>query len=149
MPISDCSNISVVCCGADASVPQVAALMRKHHVGAVLVVEGGADNRVPLGIVTDRDIVMESIALDIDASVLTAGDVMSAPIVSVAADAGLVETLRLMRNHQIRRMPVVAPGGSLYGIVTADDIINLLAMEMSLMTAAIVGQPLREGRMRK
>jgi CBS domain-containing protein len=149
MPISECSNIGVVCCEADTTVPRVAALMRKHHVGDVIVVEGPAENRMPLGIITDRDIVLEAIALDIDTSVLTAGDLMSAPLVTVAEDAGLVETLRLMRNHKIRRMPIVTPSGSLYGIVTADDIMNLLAMEMSLMTAAIVEQPLREGRMRK
>ncbi|MDB5729535.1 MAG: hypothetical protein JWQ00_2740 [Noviherbaspirillum sp.] len=149
MPISECSNIGVVCCEADSTVPAVAALMRKHHVGDVIVVEGAAENRMPLGIITDRDIVIEAVALDIDTSVLTAGDLMSAPLVTVAENAGLVETLRLMRNHKIRRMPVVTPSGSLYGIVTADDIMNLLAMEMSLMTAAIVEQPLREGRMRK
>jgi CBS domain-containing protein len=149
MPISECSNIGVVCCEADATVPAVAALMRKHHVGDVLVVEGAAENRMPLGIITDRDIVIEAVALDIDTGVLTAGDLMSAPLVTIAENAGLVETLRVMRNHKIRRMPVVTPSGSLYGIVTADDIMNLLAMEMSLMTAAIVEQPLREGRMRK
>jgi CBS domain-containing protein len=149
MPISECSNIGVVCCEADSTVPAVAALMRKHHVGDVIVVEGAAENRMPLGIITDRDIVIEAVALDIDTSVLTAGDLMSAPLVTVAENAGLVETLRLMRNHKIRRIPVVTPSGSLYGIVTADDIMNLLAMEMSLMTAAIVEQPLREGRMRK
>jgi CBS domain-containing protein len=149
MPISECSNIGVVCCEADATIPDVAALMRKHHVGDVIVVEGQAENRIPLGIITDRDIVIEAVALDIDASVLTAGDLMSAPLVSVAEDAGLVETLRQMRSHKIRRVPVVTPAGTLYGIVTADDIMNLMAMEMSLMTAAIVEQPIKEGRMRK
>jgi CBS domain-containing protein len=149
MPISECSNIGVVCCEADTSVPDVAALMRKHHVGDVIVVEKTAASRVPIGIVTDRDIVMETVALQVDTKVFTASDIMTAPIVTVGADEGLIETLRLMRNHKVRRMPVVTQAGTLYGIVTADDIINLLAMELSMMTAAIVEQPIREGRMRK
>ncbi|MEN3295839.1 MAG: hypothetical protein V7642_5092 [Burkholderiales bacterium] len=149
MPISECSNIGVVCCPADASIPEVAALMRKHHVGDVIVVEETAASRIPIGIVTDRDIVMETVALDVDADVFTAGDLMTAPVVTVGEDEGLIETLRVMRNNKVRRMPVVTRAGTLFGIVTADDIINLLAMELSMMTAAIVEQPMKEGRLRK
>jgi CBS domain-containing protein len=149
MPISECSNIGVVCCGADASIPEVAALMRKHHVGDVVVVEEAAASRVPIGIVTDRDIIMETVALDVDADVFTASDIMTAPLVTVREDDGLIETLRLMRNNKVRRMPVVTGAGTLFGIVTADDIINLLALELSMMTAAIAEQPMKEGRLRK
>jgi predicted transcriptional regulator len=92
---------------------------------------------------------METVALDVDADVFTAGDLMTAPVVTVGEDEGLVETLRLMRNSKVRRMPVVTRAGTLFGIVTADDIINLLAMELSMMTAAIVEQPMKEGRLRK
>jgi CBS domain-containing protein len=149
MPISECSNIGVVCCEADASVPDVAALMRKHHVGDVVVVEQTAASRIPIGIVTDRDIIMETVAPEVDPKVFTAGDIMSAPVVTVNEGEGLIETLRLMRNNKVRRMPVVTDAGTLFGIVTVDDIINLLAMELSMMTAAIVEQPMKEGRLRK
>jgi CBS domain-containing protein len=149
MPISECCNIGVVCCEADASMPQVAALMRKHHVGDVIVVEDREGERVPIGIVTDRDIVIETIALELDAKVFTASDIMNVPLVTACMDDGLIETMRLMRDHKIRRIPVVTKTGTLYGIVTADDIIGLLAMELSTMTSAIVDQPLREGQLRK
>ena len=149
MAINECCNIDVVCCGADTSIPDVAALMRKHHIGDVMVVEDREGLRMPIGIVTDRDIVIETIALHVDADAFTAGDLMSAPIATVREDAGFVETLRLMRNHQVRRMPVVTAGGSLFGIVTADDIIKLLGMELSLIAAAIGEQPVREGQLRK
>ena len=148
MPIRECSNIGVVCCEANATIPEVAALMRKHHVGDVIVTENGED-RVPIGIVTDRDIVIETIALALDTKVFTAGDIMTAPIVTVYEEEGFVETLRIMRANKIRRMPVVTDTGALYGIVTADDVINLLVMELSLMTSAIIEQPLREGQLRK
>ena len=149
MPIDECCNIGVVCCEANASIPEVAGLMRKHHVGDVIVIEKKDEQRVPIGIVTDRDIVIETIALQLDANVFLAGDIMSTPIITVREDEGLIETLHLMRTHKVRRMPVVTAAGTLFGIVTADDIVNLLAMELSLMTAAIVEQPIRESRLRK
>jgi CBS domain-containing protein len=149
MPISECSNIGVVCCEPDASVPDVAALMRKYHVGDVIVIEKTSASRIPIGIVTDRDIIMETVALQVDPKVFTAGDIMTAPLVTVNEKEGLIETLRLMRTNKVRRMPVVTDAGTLFGIVTADDIINLLAMELSMMTAAIVEQPMKEGRLRK
>lgn len=149
MPISECCNLGVVCCEADATIPELAGLLRKHHVGDVIVVENRDGARMPIGIVTDRDIVIETIAVQLDAQVFTAGDIMSAPLVTVREQDGFVETLRLMRNHRIRRMPVVDEDGALCGIVTADDIISLLTMELSLMSAAIADQPAQEGRLRR
>jgi CBS domain-containing protein len=149
MSINECCNIGVVSCEADTPISDVAALMRKHHVGDVVVVDNTEKQGVPVGIVTDRDIVIETIALDVDAKVFTAGDLMSAPVVTVREDEGLVETLQRMRNYKVRRMPVVTPSGTLFGIVTVDDIVNLLAAELSMMTGVIVEQPLQEGRLRK
>lgn len=149
MSISECSNIGVVCCEADTPIPDVAALMRKHHVGDVVVVEKKEGSSIPIGVVTDRDIVIETIALQLDAKVFTAGDIMNAPIVTARESEGLIEILRVMREHKIRRMPIVTDAGTLYGIVTADDIINLLAAELSLMTGAIIEQPAREAERRK
>ena len=149
MPISECCNIGVVCCEADTSIPDVAALMRKHHVGDVVVIEKKDEDRVPIGILTDRDIVIETISLQLDVNLFSASDFMSAPVVTVREDEDFVETLRLMRKHKIRRMPVVTHAGTLYGIVTIDDIVNLLAMELSLLTGAIVEQPIKEGMLRK
>lgn len=149
MSLKECCNVGVICCDADTPLPEVAALMRKHHVGDVIVIEDKDGSRMPLGIVTDRDIVMETISVQIDASVFTAGDIMTSPLVCAREDEGFVETLRLMRQHKIRRMPIVTQAGALCGIVTADDLINLLAMELSLLTAAIIDQPMKEGKLRK
>ena len=76
---------------------------------------------MPIGIVTDRDIVIETIALQLDADTFLAGDLMSAPIVTVTVgeDARFIETLRLMHNHKVRRMPVVTTADdTLFGAVT-------------------------------
>ena len=149
MPISECCNIGVIYCEATASLPDVAALMRKHHVGDVVVVENKNGERVPVGIVTDRDIVIETIALQLDVNVFTAGDIMTPSLVTVREDEGFIETLRLMRHHKIRRMPIVTQAGTLFGIVTADDIINLLTMELSMMTGTIIEQSRKEEQLRR
>jgi CBS domain-containing protein len=149
MPISECCKLDVVCCDPELSLPDTAALMRKHHVGDVIVVEAQAGARVPIGIVTDRDIVIETMALQLDATLFTAGDIMNSPLVTVRENTGFVDTLRLMRSHGVRRMPVVTEAGTLYGMVTADDIVRTLALELSLITEAMSGQMSHERRLRK
>jgi CBS domain-containing protein len=142
--------MNVICCEVDTNVAAVAALMRKHHVGDVIVTENNAEGlRMPVGIVTDRDILVESISLDIEARLFTAGDMMTAPVITVTEDASLFDAINLMRTKKIRRLPVVAQAGSLFGIVTSDDILNILASELSLMAAAMVEQPVREESLRK
>jgi CBS domain-containing protein len=98
MSVSECCNIGVVCCEADATIPEVAGLMRKHHVGDVIVIENRDGGRVPVGIVTDRDIVIEAVAVQLDVEVFTASDIMNTPLVTVRTDEGLVETLRTYRT---------------------------------------------------
>lgn len=149
MPISECCSTEVVCCDADTLVQEVAELMRGEHVGDIVVVETRDGKRMPVGIVTDRDIILEIVALRLDISAFTAGDIMTAPLVTVRQDDGVFETLRTMRNHRIRRVPVVTPEGALFGIVTADDVINVLSNELSMMADTLVDQPAREAYMRK
>ena len=149
MPISECCKLDVVCCDPELSLPDTAALMRKHHVGDVVVIEARSGARVPIGIVTDRDIVIETMALQLDAALFTAGDIMNTPLVTVKENTGFVETLRLMRSNGIRRMPVVTETGTLYGMVTADDIVRTLALELSLITEAMSGQTAQERKLRK
>lgn len=149
MPIRECCNINPICCDADSSLPQVAALMRTHHIGDVIVTEEQDGKPVPIGIVTDRDIVVAVVAEDADMSAFTAADLMSAPVAVALESDGVLETLRLMRSRKIRRLPVVSEAGALTGIVTADDIFNLLAMEMSMMADIIIDQPAREARLRR
>jgi CBS domain-containing protein len=148
MPISDCCTLDVVCCTLDTGIFEVAALMRKHHVGDVVVVQDAGALRTPVGIVTDRDIVLETIALQVDAQAFSAADLMSSPVLTVPHDAGLVDTLRLMRHHLVRRAAVLGSDGALLGIVSADDIVKLLALEMSLITDAISKQAALEARAR-
>ncbi|TCS39461.1 CBS domain protein [Paucimonas lemoignei] len=149
MAISECCNIGVVCCEEGTSIPEIAHLMRKHHVGDVVVVRHEEDKRIPIGIITDRDIVVETIAEQVDMNLVTAGDIMSTPLITVHENESFAESLRLMRHHKIRRLPIVDERGILYGIVSAGDIAHLLAAELSMLTTTITEQPLAERQVRR
>lgn len=149
MPIKECSSTNVITCGTDASVPEVAELMRRHHVGAVVVTAVGDGEAVPIGIVTDRDIVVETVALQLDVPVFTAGDIMTSPVVTVSEEEGIIEALRIMRTSSVRRLPVIDSENRLVGIVSSDDLLRLLSKEFAMMTDAIVAQREAESRLRR
>jgi CBS domain-containing protein len=150
MSIREYCNLNVICCEADAPIAEVAMLMRKHHVGDVIVVDNQQEGaRIPIGIITDRDILIETIALDIEAKLFTASDLMSAPVTTVQEDAKVAEALGIMRGKRIRRLPVVTRAGTLFGMVTTDDFVNLLAAELSMIAGLMVEQTITEGRLRK
>ncbi len=150
MFIRDYCNMNVICCEPDTPIAEVAALMRRHHVGDVVVIDSQhQDQRVPLGIVTDRDILVETIALDIEARVFTASDLMSSPLTTVQEDAGLADALGIMRGKRVRRLPVVNRAGGLFGMVTSDDLLNVLSAELSMLAGLMIEQTITEGRLRK
>ena len=131
MPISEFCNRDVVFATRKMSVPEAAQLMRQFHVGDLVVVDELESKRVPVGIVTDRDMVIQIIAKSLDFNDFCVGDIMSPQLVSVQEKEGVFETIRLMRAKGVRRIPVVNQEGGLEGIVSADDMLDLLAEEMT------------------
>ncbi|NIP74088.1 MAG: CBS domain-containing protein [Gammaproteobacteria bacterium] len=121
----------VVVADAHMSVPELARLMRSYHVGDIVVVEERGGERVPEGIVTDRDLVVEVLAEEVDLNAVTAADIMSADLLVVGEGDDLWETVERMRDRGVRRAPVVNQRGGLEGILTVDDLIDLLAEQMS------------------
>jgi len=130
MPISEICNREVVIVQRHNTIVEAAQLMRQHHVGDVVVVEERGGVRVPVGIVTDRDLVVEIMAPAIDQTVITVGDIMVTELATVKENAGLSETIEYMRAKGVRRVPVVDRGGGLVGILTLDDLLELLAEEL-------------------
>lgn len=148
MPISEFCNREVVFATRKTSIPEAAQLMRQYHVGDLVVVDEAEGRRVPVGIVTDRDIVIEIIAKSLDLEEFTVGDIMGPQLVSVQADEGVFETIRLMRTKGIRRIPVINREGGLEGIVSADDILDLLAEEMAELAKVAPREQVREAKTR-
>lgn len=148
MPIGEFCNREVVIAGLDTSVPEAAQLMRQHHVGSVVVVESLTGGRRPVGVVTDRDLVIEVLAKQVSPDSLTVGDLVTGEVATVRTDAGVFDTLHYMREHGYRRMPVVDDGGQIAGIVTLDDYVALFAEELMEMTRLMVTEQQREGKRR-
>jgi CBS domain-containing protein len=122
--------------------------MRKHHVGDLVVVDDVDGKRVPVGIVTDRDMVIEVIAQSLVLDEFSVGDIMSPQLVSVQEKEGVFETIRLMRAKGVRRIPVINQEGGLAGIVSADDILDLLAEEMAELAKVAPREQEREAKAR-
>ncbi len=137
MPVSELCNREVVIMSPRDTVLEAARLMRQHHVGDVLVVEERGKVRVPVGIVTDRDLVLEIVAPKLDAEAITVGDIMFTELATIKEDAGLFDAVGYMRSKGVRRLPVVDGRGGLIGILTLDDLIELLADEMSALAKLV------------
>jgi len=114
------------------SIVDAAKRMRLLHVGTVIVVEQRDGRQVPVGILTDRDIVLSVVASDPDhLSFLSVSDAMSDDLLAAVEDTTLPDALKLMQERGVRRLPVVDQVGTLVGIVTADDVIRFLADELN------------------
>ena len=121
----------------------VAQLMRKHHIGALVVVDAEEKTR-PVGIVTDRDLVLELMAESLDPAIFTAGDIMSVDLVFVSPDMDAMDAVQLMRRHRLRRLVIADDATRLVGIVTMEDVLELLARELVDLAAALAGARDRE-----
>lgn len=126
-----------------------ARLMRENHVGSlVVVVDETGGKPIVVGMLTDRDIVTSVLASDLDCSILTVEDVMSTDVVTVREDDSLIDVMQIMRRKGVRRVPVVGAEGELLGLVTLDDLLEILAQELGLLVSAIETEAQRERRLR-
>jgi CBS domain-containing protein len=127
-----------------------ARLMREKHVGCLAVVdqvESGKHPR-PVGVLTDRDIVVAVVAQAIDPARVSVGDIMTrAPVTANGTDSP-EQAARTMRRAGVRRLPVVDQQGELVGVVSLDDVLEYLAGELQSVAAAIRHEQQVERRLR-
>jgi CBS domain-containing protein len=137
MKVGELCTREVVIIEKNASVLEAAKLMRTFHVGDVVVVEPHPDDRIPVGILTDRDIVVELIAGGVDLQSVTVGDVISYELITALEDDDVIETVKRMRSKGVRRIPVVNSRGGLEGILSLDDLLDLLAEQLNDIVSLI------------
>jgi CBS domain-containing protein len=126
-------------------VVDAARRMRTSHVGDLVVVEERDGRRVPIGIVTDRDIVIAAVAGDPDhINYLLLSDVMTSDLVTAAEQESIESALKKMHEHGIRRLPIVDGTGTLVGILTLDDILRYLTGQQSELVALVASEQQRE-----
>jgi CBS domain-containing protein len=114
--------------------------MRQRHVGALVVVTQRDAVVVPVGMLTDRDIVCGQILKRADLHCLTVADVMSAPVSVVREGQGVEEAIALLGARGLRRAPVVNSSGELVGILTLDDLLPAVASELNTLAGLVGGQ---------
>jgi signal-transduction protein with cAMP-binding, CBS, and nucleotidyltransferase domain len=137
MPISQICNREVIVARHDKNVLEAAKLMRQYHVGTVVVVEEQDGRQVPRGIVTDRDLVVEILAAEVDPKRIQIGDIVTEELISVRENCGIFKAIEYMRHKGVRRLPVVDDAGVLIGLVTLDDLLALLAEELSALAKLV------------
>ncbi|AGA34986.1 CBS domain protein [Thioalkalivibrio nitratireducens DSM 14787] len=145
MSVGEICNKEVVSIDRKASVYEAARMMRNHHVGSLVVVDQNSTTPMkPVGIVTDRDLVVEIMAKEVPEEVLTAGDIIAPELLTARESDGIWETIMRMRAMGVRRLPVVNAGGNLSGILTMDDLLKFLADEFSDIVRLIRREQIRE-----
>ena len=140
-------NVSIAL--RDTTLPGAARLMRESHVGCLVVVDEVAGKRIVVGLLTDRDIVTAVIAADLDPATLRAEDVMSTDLVTAREDDSLIDLMHTMRRKGVRRIPVLGAQDELVGLITLDDVLDILAQELGLLVAIIDSEGQRERQLRK
>jgi CBS domain-containing protein len=137
MTINLICNHNVATAAASDGIVDAAARMREEHVGNLIVVERRGSSVVPIGILTDRDIVVGVVAKRVAPDTLTVGDAMTRNLLTVREGDDVAFALREMRRRGVRRAPVVGERGELVGIVSLDDVIQHLATELGRLADAI------------
>ena len=148
MSAGEYCNREVIIAEKRQSIRDAAKLMRQQHVGTVVIVEHSIAGKIPQGILTDRDIVVELLAQDVDPDAVEIGDVMSTALITVNEETKLLDALRLMRENAVRRLIVVERSGALVGILSVDDVIELMHEQLADVSALISNEVANERKRR-
>src|SRR5262249_13167442 len=147
MKIERLCNREVTLAYENERIDEIARRMRARHVGSVIVVPRDKGS-APIGVLTDRDIVVEVLAAGLDYRNVTVGEVMSREPATVREDDDVVDALRIMRTRGVRRLPVVAASGALAGIVAIDDLLEFFAGQVDDVVRAIGREQTQEAQVR-
>lgn len=149
MTVGQICSRDVVVAHRDDTIAEAARRIRTRHVGTLVVVDTEPGGHVPLGMVTDRDIVVSVLADDGEhIDMLRVSDVMSRELVIAREQEDLAEALKRMRLHGIRRLPVVNDRGHLVGILAFDDLIEHVTRELEDLAALVGREQEREREVR-
>lgn len=150
MNVRSLCDTQVVTIRANDELSTAAALMRDRHVGYLIVADplplGGWSK--PIGVLTDRDIVVEVLAKDLDPKSVTVEDVMTRNPVVVDEGRSLDHALGEMRRVGIRRIPVVGAAGQLIGVLSLDTVVEHLSRELADLSGSIRGERQMEQTLR-
>ena len=148
MSVGEICNREVIVIQRDEPVLEAARLMRTYHVGALIVIDKPNDRAIPVGIVTDRDLVVEVLATELDETVITVGDIMTQELFTLKENTATYDAIDFMRRKTVRRLPIVDDAGELVGILTLDDVLEILSEEMLDLAKLVRYEQKKETRYR-
>ena len=150
MHVGNLCHKAVVTVRQSDEISSAAALMRDRHVGYLVVVEPDLHDGSlrPVGVLTDRDLVVSVLAHDVIPQTLCVGDVMTRQPVLIAASESLDKALQAMRRIGVRRLPVVGTLGELQGVLSMDDIIDTLAGQLQAVAGSLRNEQVIEVALR-
>lgn len=144
MTIGELCNREVIIISEDESCAEAARIMRHFHVGDLIVIVESEGGRRPVGILTDRDIVLQVVANNANANTVRVKEIMSSELVTAKEEDGIYETMKRMRLHGVRRMPIVDQQGYLVGILSADDFLEYLCEELDSLIGLFYNERSKE-----
>lgn len=131
MTIGELCNRDTFIVQKEENILEAARLMRVFNVGDLIVVSSDKEGNMPIGILTDRDIIIKTVAENGDPQIVTVADIMSKELVTAKEEDGVYESIEKMRRHGVRRLPVVDKKGYLAGILSVDDLLEFLGEEVN------------------
>ena len=149
MQLKDVCTPEVICCAPSTSVLEAARLMRRHHVGDLVVVQDPEGDRLPLGVVTDRDLVVEVLGNDRDASTTTVKSLLTPRVVIAQETEDTSVVLERMKANGVRRVPIVDHAGRLTGIITFDDLLRLCVGDAAALLEVMTKGATHEKHLRR
>jgi CBS domain-containing protein len=131
MNVGEICSRNVIHIAPHNSVLDVARIMREQHVDSVVVVDYLDGEIRPQGMITDRDLVHEVLAAQIDPTVVTAEDILTSELICVTETHNVTDALKYMRYYGVRKAPVVNIEGVLVGLFSIEDSLSTLSEEFS------------------
>jgi predicted transcriptional regulator len=144
MKVGDICKRAVVSIDNSMDISAAAELMRQHHAGLLIVYKSGDELRRPIGVLTDRDIVIEAIAKKVDPASLKVDDLMTRQPLVANESEQLGDVLQAMRMAGIRRVPVVDTRGALTGVIAIDDAFDVITGFMCDITGSVKNEQRKE-----
>jgi CBS domain-containing protein len=144
MDIGRICNREVFTISRGEPLARAAREMCERHVGMLVVTEDRPGGRLPVGVLTDRDIVRAQLRRRADLNCLSVDEAMSTQPLLVGENEALIDAIGRMRARGVRRAPVVNLTGALVGVVSIDDLLALIAEELFGLSRLVGAQPFRE-----
>jgi len=148
MKVGEICKRAVTAIDNSMDIHAAADLMRQRHVGFLIVYRCGDELRRPIGVLTDRDIVVEVVAKKVDPAALTVEDLMTRQPLVANETEELGDVLQAMRMAGIRRVPVVDMRGALTGVIAIDDAFDVITGFMCDITGSVKNEQRHERRSR-